>query len=68
MSDTSQYSKSSYGDNLAYRISNLNSEIEALVKIQDKMIPKGRYIWRYATKVGEIEDQDFMQSGWILED
>ena len=27
MSDTSQYFKSSYGDNLAYKISNLNSEI-----------------------------------------
>ena len=27
MSDTSQYFKSSYGDKLAYRISNLNSEI-----------------------------------------
>ncbi|MBT8242227.1 MAG: YkgJ family cysteine cluster protein [Nitrosopumilus sp.] len=48
--------------------SNLDSEIEALVKIQDKMMPEGGYIWRYATKVGEIEDQDFMQSGWILED
>jgi hypothetical protein len=27
MSDTSQYFKSSNGDNLAYKISNLNSEI-----------------------------------------
>ncbi|MBT7473230.1 MAG: YkgJ family cysteine cluster protein, partial [Nitrosopumilus sp.] len=27
-----------------------------------------RYIWRYATGVGEQEDQEILRIGWILED
>ena len=48
--------------------SNLNSEIEALVKIKEKMIPDLPFIWRYATNIGDVEDQEQMESGWILED
>ena len=48
--------------------SNLNSEIESLLKIKVKMIPKSPVIWRYATNIGEIEDQKIMESGWILEE
>ncbi len=48
--------------------SNLNSEIEALVKIKEKMIPDSPFIWRYATNIGDAEDQEQMESGWILED
>ena len=47
---------------------NLNAEIEALVKIKEKMIPDKERIWRYATQVGETEDQEIFESGWILED
>ncbi len=47
---------------------NLNSETEALVKIKSKMIPDEDTIWRYATNVGEPEDQEILESGWILED
>ncbi|MDH5431304.1 MAG: YkgJ family cysteine cluster protein [Nitrosopumilus sp.] len=46
---------------------NLNSEIESLLKIKEKMIPEFPVIWRYATNIGEIEDQEVMDSGWILE-
>ena len=46
----------------------LNSEIESLLKIKEKMTPNSGFIWRYATNVGEIEDKDLMTSGWILED
>lgn len=46
---------------------NLNSETEALLKIKEKMVPDTGHIWRYATNVGEIEDQEIMESGWILE-
>ena len=48
--------------------SNLNSEIEALLKIKEKMIPDASFIWRYATNVGELEDNEDMETGWILED
>ena len=48
--------------------SNLNSEIESLLKIKEKMIPDEAFIWRYATNIGDVEDQEIMESGWILED
>ena len=46
---------------------NLNSETEALLKIKEKMKANVSYIWRYATGIGEIEDKDVLESGWILE-
>jgi len=48
--------------------SNLNSEIEALLKIKENMITDASFIWRYATNVGELEDKEEMETGWILED
>ena len=47
---------------------NLNTETEALLKIKEKMIPDKQIIWRYATNVGEIDDQKILESGWILEE
>lgn len=47
---------------------NLNAETEALLKIKEKMIPDLQTIWRYATNVGENEDKEILESGWILED
>lgn len=46
---------------------NLNSEMEALVKIKDGMNAELPTIWRFATKVGEDEDQEILKTGWILE-
>ena len=47
---------------------NLTSEIESIVKIKEKMIPNVSAIWRFATNIGDVEDQEIMKSGWILED
>ena len=47
---------------------NLTSEIESLLKIKEKMIPDVSVIWRFATNIGNPEDQGIMKSGWILED
>ena len=47
---------------------NLNSEMESLLKIKERMIPDAVFVWRFATNVGEPEDQKVMESGWILED
>ncbi len=47
---------------------NLNSEIESLLKIKEKMDTNASFIWRFATKVGEPEDQQILESGWILEE
>ena len=47
---------------------NLDSEIESLLKIKEKMIPDTGLIWRYATNIGEAEDQEIMKSGWFLEE
>jgi len=46
---------------------NLNAETEALLKIKEKMIPDLQVIWRYATNIGETDDQEILESGWILE-
>lgn len=46
---------------------NLNSEMEALVKIKENMDTDFPIIWRFATKVGEDEDQEILKSGWVLE-
>jgi Fe-S-cluster containining protein len=47
---------------------NINSEIESLLKIKEKMNTDASFVWRFATKVGEQEDQQVLESGWILED
>ena len=36
---------------------NLNTEMESLLKIKESMDTSARYIWRFATGVGEKEDQ-----------
>lgn len=47
---------------------NLNSETESLLKIKEKMNTSASFIWRFATGVGEQEDQQILESGWILEE
>jgi Fe-S-cluster containining protein len=47
---------------------NLNFEAESLLKIQESMQTNARCIWRYATGVGEQEDQEIIKTGWVLED
>jgi len=48
---------------------NLNSEIESLLKIKEKMNTDAPVIWRFATGIVEDEDKDIvLKSGWILED
>ena len=46
---------------------NLDSEIKSLVKIKEKMSSARSRIWRYATGIGESEDENEIQTGWILE-
>lgn len=48
--------------------SNLNSEIESLLKIKNKMNTDASFVWRYATGVGEDEDKPEIKTGWILEE
>ncbi|MCP2505756.1 MAG: YkgJ family cysteine cluster protein [Nitrosopumilus sp.] len=47
---------------------NLNFETESLLKIQESMQTNARCIWRYATGIGEQEDQEIIKTGWVLED
>ena len=47
---------------------NLNSEIESLLKIKNKMNTGAPFVWRYATGIGEIEDKSQITKGWILEE
>ena len=48
--------------------SNLNSETESLLLIKKKMNTDASQIWRFATEIGEKEDQSILESGWILEE
>ena len=48
--------------------SNLNSEIESLLKIKTKMSTDAKFVWRYATGVGEEEDKSQIKYGWFLEE
>lgn len=47
--------------------SNLNSEIESLIEIKNQMNPPQTTLWRYATGIGNIEDESIIQKGWIRE-
>jgi len=47
---------------------NLDSEIESLLKIKSKMKTDAPFVWRYATGVGEKEDESKIEKGWILEE
>ena len=47
---------------------NLNFETESLLKIKVKMQTNATYIWRYATGIGEKEDDKIIKTGWILEE
>jgi len=46
----------------------LDSEVESLLKIKEKMIPDMSVVWRFATGVGDFEDKEIIESGWILDD
>lgn len=45
---------------------NITSELESLVKIKNKMETSARYIWRYATGIGELSDKSEIKTGWFL--
>lgn len=47
---------------------NLNSEIESLLKIKEQMYTDSPLIWRFATEVGEVQDNHMLESGWFLEE
>lgn len=47
--------------------SNLDCEIESLIQIKTKMTTSAPTIWRYATGIGNPEDDAFIQKGWIKE-
>ena len=47
---------------------NLNSEIESLIKIKKEMNTNASIIWRFATNIGDYQDQEIFESGWILEE
>jgi hypothetical protein len=50
------------------KVENVQHEIEALAKIQQAMHFDEKDVWRYATGVGNMEDVDVVQKGWILDE
>ena len=60
-------SKCKYCKECGDATTNLDSEIKSLKKIKEKMSSTKSQIWRYATGIGESEDKNEIQTGWILE-
>lgn len=52
----------------SYADQNLNSEIEALLKIKSNVKTNSPIIWRFATGVGEESDNNEIKSGWMLDE
>lgn len=59
-------SKCKFCENCGTPSGNVDSELESLIQIQKKMETNARYIWRFATGVGELEDKDLIETGWFL--
>ena len=47
---------------------NLDSEVESLIKIKEKMKANYSTVWRYATGIGEKEDTPLFENGWHIEE
>ena len=45
---------------------NIQSETESLAKIKDRMYTEERYLWRYATGIGESYYVAQIKTGWSL--
>jgi len=50
------------------KVENVQQEIEALAKIQQLMHFNENDVWRYATGVGNKDDMENVQKGWVLEE
>ena len=44
----------------------IDSELESLIQIKEKMETNAPCIWRYATGVGELQDESLIEKGWFL--
>ena len=60
-------SKCKFCQNHGSASGNLASEAESLIQIKIKMSTDAPVIWRYATGIGEAEDRQAIQKGWIVE-
>ena len=47
---------------------NVDSEVESLIKIKEKMKANYSTVWRYATGIGEQEDALLLDYGWCIEE
>ncbi len=45
---------------------NIHAETESLAEIKIKMETSAKYLWRYATGIGDPSDKDKMETGWFL--
>lgn len=45
---------------------NIQSELESLAQIKSKMETGARYVWRYATGIGNVSDKSQIKTGWFL--
>jgi Fe-S-cluster containining protein len=44
----------------------IDSELESLIQIKEKMKTNAPTIWRYATGIGELRDENLIENDWFL--
>jgi Fe-S-cluster containining protein len=59
-------SKCKFCENCGTPTGNLDSELESLIEIKNKMKTNEPFIWRYCTGIGESEDKNQIENGWVL--
>ena len=60
-------SKCKFCENCGSAVTNVNQEVESLVKIKNKMITSASFVWRYATGIGDESTKNEITAGWFLE-
>lgn len=60
-------SKCKFCESCGSTATNINQEVESLVKIKNKMITYAPFVWRYATGIGDESNKNEIMTGWFLE-
>ena len=60
-------SKCKFCESCGSTATNVDQEVESLVKIKNKMITDTTFVWRYATGIGDKSYKNEITTGWFLE-
>ncbi len=58
--------KCKFCETCSYVDGNIQSETESLIKIKERTYTEERYVWRYATGIGDSAYLEQIKTGWFL--